>query len=82
MLFRSQSADGSGKPEKLATGKYILTPSSFSQDGQVLAVQITDPETARDIWMLHMNDRKMEPFLVSRFTDGAPKFSPDGKWIA
>jgi eukaryotic-like serine/threonine-protein kinase len=29
-----------------------------------------------------MSDRKQEPFLRTRFTEGAPAFSPDGRWIA
>ena len=32
--------------------------------------------------LLQLRDRKVTPFLNSRFTETYPEFSPDGKWIA
>jgi serine/threonine-protein kinase len=80
-------ADGSGGPERLSTrdpsrqsGNHV--PRSWSPDGQFLAFHVPGPETQRDIWVLRMSDHKAEPFLRTRFVEGAPAFSPDGRWIA
>jgi serine/threonine-protein kinase len=32
--------------------------------------------------VLNLTDRKPTPFLTSPFREGAPVFSPDGRWIA
>jgi len=41
-----------------------------------------NPETGYDIWVLNLKDRKAQPFLKTPYEDSAPKFSPDGKWLA
>jgi Tol biopolymer transport system component len=38
--------------------------------------------TGRDIWVLSIADRKAQPFLRTPFVEGAPEFSPDGRWMA
>jgi Tol biopolymer transport system component len=80
-LFR-QAADGSGKPGRLRTSEYRDAPSSWSPDGQVLAFSETSPATGMDIWTLRPSDQKAQPFLQTRFNEGAPRFSPDGRWLA
>jgi Tol biopolymer transport system component len=36
-----------------------------------------------DIWVVPLQgERKPSPFLQTPFTEGAPMFSPDGRWIA
>ena len=78
-----QMADGSGGAERLSTPAQIAdTPGSFSPDGQFVAFFRTDPKTQRDIWILSMKDKKRSPFLVTPATEGAPRFSPDGRFIA
>jgi Tol biopolymer transport system component len=77
-----QAADGSGGAERLTTSDYSHAPNSFSPDGQLLAFTETTPETGRDIWVLTLKDRKAQPFLRTPYDDTAPKFSPDGKWLA
>jgi serine/threonine-protein kinase len=85
-----QLADGSGGAERLTTSDYPQSPNSFSPDGQLLAFTETTPETGRDIWVLNLKDpsagsgqgRKAQPFLRTPYDDTAPKFSPDGKWLA
>ena len=77
-----QLADGSGGPERLATGEYSQTPYSWSPDGQLLAFIETDPTTQRDIWVRQLSDGKAQPFLRTRFDEGGPRFSPDGRWMA
>ena len=36
----------------------------------------------RDIWVMTANDRSVQPFLATRFNEGAASFSPDGRWLA
>jgi eukaryotic-like serine/threonine-protein kinase len=85
-----QLADGSGGLERLITSEYAQAPMSWSPDGQVLAFVEVNPTTGRDIWMLRMGDpsavsgqvRKAQPFLRTPFTESAPRFSPNGRWLA
>jgi serine/threonine-protein kinase len=77
-----QLADGSGGLQRLTTSDYNNVPRSFSPDGQLLAFHENNPKTNKDIWVLRMSDRKMEPFLQTPFIEGAPAFSPDGHWLA
>ncbi len=77
-----QASDGSGGAERLRTSESRSFPSSFSPDGQLLAFIEINPETGRDIWVLNLSDREAEPFLRTPYEDTAPKFSPDGKWLA
>ena len=77
-----QASDGSGGDERLTTSENLQGPSSFSPDGQLLAFQDNNPDTGRDIWVLNLKDRKAQPFLKTPYEDTAPKFSPDGKWLA
>jgi serine/threonine-protein kinase len=78
-----QLADGSGGLERLTSGESgPQTPKSWSADGQLLAFQDISPTMQRDIWVLRLSDRKAEPFLRTPFIEGAPAFSPDGRWLA
>ena len=85
-----QLADGSGGLERLTTSEYTQGPMSWSRDGQLLAFHEVNPDTQRDIWVLRMGDpsagsgqvRKAQPFLRTRFDELAPRFSPDGRWLA
>ncbi len=77
-----QASDGSGTVERLTTSDHLRSPGSFSPDGQLLAFIEQNPETGRDLWVLNLADRKTQPFLKTPFEETAPKFSPDGKWLA
>jgi serine/threonine-protein kinase len=83
-----QLADGSGGIERLTTSEFLNSPSSFSPDGQLLAYVEVNPTTSYDIWMLRLSDaaagqsRKAQSFLSTPSTETAPKFSPDGHWLA
>src|SRR5205807_678736 len=77
-----QLADGSGGLERLTTGEYLQAPHSWSSDGQLLAFIEVNPTTGVDIWVLRLSDRKTQPFLRTPFTEGAPRFSPGGRWLA
>jgi Tol biopolymer transport system component/predicted Ser/Thr protein kinase len=93
-----QLADGSGGMERLNSSEYIQTPHSWSADGRLLAFIEVNPSTGVDIWVLRMGDpspssgqvpstgsgqvRKAQPFLRTPFSEGAARFSPDGRWLA
>ena len=78
-----QMADGSGGQERLSTSTEVADlPLSFSPDGQQIAFVRTDRKTQRDIWVASVKDRKRSLFLATPATEGAPRFSPDGRWIA
>ncbi len=75
-------ADGSATDERLTTSEYIHTPASWSPDGRVLAFYEIHPATARDIWVLSLDGEEARPFLRTASAEGAPMFSPDGRWLA
>jgi Tol biopolymer transport system component/predicted Ser/Thr protein kinase len=76
-------ADGSRAAERLTTSENMQSPGSWSPDGQVLAFSENDPTTGWDVWVLKLEgERKPRPFLQTPFNEGAPMFSPDGRWLA
>jgi Tol biopolymer transport system component len=77
-----QLANGGGGLERLTTSEYINAPNSWSPDGQALAFIEIRPDTGYDILVLRLSDRKVQPFLRTRFNESAPRFSPDGRWLA
>jgi dipeptidyl aminopeptidase/acylaminoacyl peptidase len=81
-----QLADGDGGLERLYTSdtsEHVgQSPNSWSPDGQLLAFIEQNPTTGFDIWVLRMGDRKAQPFLHTPFNESAPRFSPDGHWLA
>jgi eukaryotic-like serine/threonine-protein kinase len=77
-----QLADGNGGRERLTTSQDPQLPGSWSADGQLLTFTETSPATGNDIWVLRMSDHKAQPFLQTPFNEGAPRFSPNGRWLA
>ena len=77
-----QMADGSGGLERLTNNEHTSAAHSWSPDGQLLAFIEMNPTTGIDIMVLRLSDRKVQPFLQTRFNEGAPRFSPDGRWLA
>ena len=76
-------SDGSGSEELLVEGtSRVVYPSSWSPDGKFLAYY--EPlQVVNTISMVPMSgERKPTTFLQSQFIQLAPRFSPDGKWIA
>ena len=43
---------------------------------------LTEDRAVRNIWILPLKDRKPHLFVDSPTYDTAPRFSPDGRWIA
>jgi serine/threonine-protein kinase len=74
--------DGSSPAERLATSDARQAAGSFSADGQLLAFTQSGSATGSDIWILRLSDRTTIPFLQAPGDQGAPKLSPDGRWLA
>jgi Tol biopolymer transport system component len=78
-----QLADGSGGLEKLPGG--FGNPNSWTPDGRVIAGTST-PNSATgsgfDIILLQPGNNESQRFLQTPFNEGAPSFSPDGRWLA
>ena len=77
-----QPSDGSGSVEELTSVELSANniPGSWSPDGQELA--LTQDLATRKIWILPLKDRKPRLFVESPSYEAAPRFSPDGRWIA
>jgi serine/threonine-protein kinase len=77
-----QLADGSGPAEELTKSELPANnaPGSFSPDGQILAFAGLD--TSTDLYTLPLKGGKPQPFVNSPAYKSAPRFSPDGHFIA
>jgi len=76
-----KTLDGSRPDEPLLRGEGTKYPFSWSADDRMLAFVRINPRTFQDILLLS-DQAKEEPFLVTPFPEGAPTFSPDGRWLA
>jgi len=89
--YRSESTDPpelrikplDGTPERpVPTEQGADIPLSWSRDGFLAAVAVTS-DTANDIWVHRLDaDGGATLFKGSRFREGAPTFSSDGRMIA
>lgn len=73
-------ADGTGTEERLTTGPGNHSPGSWSPDGTVLLYM--DVTAGDDIMELRLSERKTQPFVRTPYSESAPQFSPDGRWVA
>ena len=74
-----QNADGSGQPQTLSKIDQLGSLKSFSPDGTRLLVVTT----AGDIAMVTIGPPAVtRPLLNTRFNEGGPAISPDGRWLA
>jgi Tol biopolymer transport system component len=79
-----QLADGSAGAEPLTSSELAgnNVPGSWSPDGQVLAFMEINPNTGYDVYTLPLKDGKPQPFVHTPSLETAPRFSPDGHFIA
>jgi serine/threonine-protein kinase len=79
-------ADGGGQPQSLAHRSSIAFPFSFTPDGSRLAFYEVSRTPQIYTVALEYGDgltaREPEPFVANAFAESAPKFSPDGRWLA
>jgi serine/threonine-protein kinase len=77
-------ADRSSPPELLTPIGSMQSPESWSPDGETLAfTQMDDPQRGSDIYTLSLDgDKKPRALIRTKFSEGSPKFSPNGLWLA
>lgn len=75
-------ADGSQPPERLTTHDDFHIPTSWSADGQVLAVQEYNAGNGGLYFLPKQDDATIELFLDSAFEEREARFAPDSRWIA
>ncbi len=79
-----RSADGSGADELLFKNPNCTScyPYGWSADGKRIAFTERDGNTGTDIWLVEAEgDRKLYPYLASRFNEYWAQISPDGRWM-
>ena len=75
-------ASGVGEDELLLKSDASISPSSWSPDRRFLLYNRIDPKTGPDIWVLPTEgEKKPFVFLQTPFSETAPRFSPDGKFV-
>jgi serine/threonine protein kinase len=82
-LYR-KAVDGTGSEELLYADAANKLATSWSPDGKSVLFFRLDPKTHADIWVLPLRPAPSNPFpwLATPATEGFPKFSPDGRWVA
>ncbi len=82
-------ADGGGEEQAVAVTSQSEWPSDWSKDGKYLLYDQydqSDPETGRDLWYLERGEDgsgwEPHPFLQEPSAQAAPKFSPNGRYVA
>jgi Tol biopolymer transport system component len=73
--------DGSGAEERLLTSERPGFPFAWAPDGRLMYVAV-DPLTLQDILLLRPGGEPPTPWLETRFAEGAPVISPDGRFVA
>jgi serine/threonine-protein kinase len=71
-----------GTGERLTSSDSLQAAGSWSSDGHTLAFVEHHPLQGRDIRLIALNDRSTRSWLDSTFDEGAPRLSPDGRWLA
>ena len=81
-----KASSGAGSEEVLLEDNADKYPMSWSADGKFIMYVSNGgftSSTGDDIFVLPLSgDRKPFPFLNTKFNEGAPQFSPDGRWVA
>lgn len=82
-LFQAR-ADGAGQPQALTKSRTVQYPWAFTPDGKRLAYS-----EIGQVWTVPLEDEggqlkagMPDRFLKSTFSDSAPSFSSDGRWLA
>ncbi len=76
-------ADGVGEAELISKLDLPCGPWDWSADGRLIACSVNGGATRWDVGILSLEgDRTITPFANTPFVELAPRFSPDGRWIA
>jgi Tol biopolymer transport system component/predicted Ser/Thr protein kinase len=71
-----------GSQEKLYESDVPVAPMSWSPDNKRIVFWVQNPQTAGDIWVLTLDDKKASALIATEYNETHPQISPDGKWIA
>mgnify|MGYP001815533320 CR=1 FL=1 len=72
---------GSDSSDELYRSHHPIFPTSQTPGGEELVFFEFHPETRSDIWVLSA-DGEAHPWLATEFSEGYPRLSPDGRWLA
>ena len=76
-------ATGAGTEQLLWKSDLSIYPLDWSKDGRYILVNVEEPKTKNDLWVLPTGgDKKPFPVVATEATEDAGKFSPDGRWLA
>lgn len=79
-----QPADASGNAEILQA--HVTSGANegvFSPDGHILAYRLNGGGAVEDLWYRRLDGDTMPKVIAaSSFYESAPRFSPDGRWVA
>ena len=79
-VFRKH-ADGSGEEKAVVPGAENPTfATSWSPDGRYIIGQRLGQ--SYDLWYVDLQEGSVETYLATPFSEGSPRFSPDGRWVA
>ena len=76
-----KSSDGSGDVESLLEGVDGVSTGVWAPDGTTLVFQQRTSSGVHNLWLLPQ-DGEPSPLLETPFDKRAPRFSPDGRWLA
>jgi serine/threonine-protein kinase len=83
------NTDDMSKVETLTPASRVQIPWSFTKDGTHLAYLEASPSSFLDLWTIPVSHAggkltagTPELFLQTPYVEGAPSFSPDGRWLA
>ena len=83
--LRSTAADGTGSQEVVAAaeeGMEFLEPTSWSANGDSLAVNMVQTETGQDVGLVTLEAGTIEPLIDGPANEVGAVISPNGRWIA
>jgi dipeptidyl aminopeptidase/acylaminoacyl peptidase len=75
---------GQGRPRLLAEVNEVLYPRHWSPDGRTLLLdRMSNPTSGMDVLQLNVGEPgSLKPYAASGASECAPRFSPDGRWVA
>jgi Tol biopolymer transport system component len=76
-----KAVNGSTTEEIAASN--LRNAQDWSPDGQFLLTTVLNGEanSGYDVFIYSIKEKKASPYIVTRFNEGQPRFSPDGKWV-
>ncbi|MFC1554914.1 protein kinase [candidate division KSB1 bacterium] len=76
------SSEGGAVELLLPIKDHELIPTSWSEDGEILAFYEINDSTGRDIYLWHKNDDIIYDFRVTPYSERAARFSPKSNLVA